>query len=638
MTMNTPAKTKNRHLRRIVFLLSAILILLTLTGVILGKISTPHLFNMVVDQQTSLFSGATSLPTFTLIPSEISTGHPQEQTPTFIPSRVPSSETSDGTIILSMEDGNYAHLFAYNPVSLPLTRITNNEWDDITPAISPDGAQIAFSSKRNGYWDLYLLNLSDGNLIRLTDTYQYDASPTWSPDGQWIAYESYVDDNLELFIINLQDLASPPIRLTNDPSADHSPVWSPQGRTIAFCSNRSGEEEIWLARLDMDNDRFTNISSHSNGSDRRPAWSPDGNYLAWASENDGIWSLLVQDIQNENTRVIYKQGSGNWPVWSPDGTVILSEISDPFNVTLGGYNLNQGTLAIPLFQLPGALRGLDWKAGNFPDLIQKRLISEPQDNLPLWQSAVTIIAPLNRMGVVALTGVTAPFPFLLDSVDESFESLRNQVAKEAGWNFLDSLENAFIPINEALSPEMEQDWLYTGRAFSVNPLPLYAGWMVVTREDYAGQTYWRIYVKTRYQDGSQGEPMNCPPWDLSARYNGNTQSYENGGQYLPIPTGYWIDFTKIAARYGWKPLPTLSNWRTYFSGTRFNEFVMDDGQNWITAMEQLYPPEALATATRVPTKTLTPTATPRHYETDTITPTILPTDTSTPQPTWTQSP
>jgi TolB protein len=121
----------------------------------------------------------------------------------------------------------------------------------------PDGARLAFSSRRNGYWNLYILNLADNTLSRVTDTPEYDGYPSWSPDGQWLAYESYVEDQLDLFIRSMTDPEYTPIRLTEDPGLDHSPHWSPDGRRIAFVSTRSGEEEIWVANLDQVDERFS---------------------------------------------------------------------------------------------------------------------------------------------------------------------------------------------------------------------------------------------------------------------------------------------------------------------------------------------------------------------------------------------
>jgi len=85
---------------------------------------------------------------------------------------------------------------------------------------------------------------------------------------------------------------------------------------------------------------------------------------------------------------------------------------------------------------------------------------------------------------------------------------------------LSSLENAYVALTEPPTPSMDENWLMTGRAIALNPLPLYAGWMAIVREDFDGQTYWRLYLKARFQDGSQGAPLMQHPWNLNARYDG----------------------------------------------------------------------------------------------------------------------
>ena len=69
--------------------------------------------------------------------------------------------------------------------------------------------------------------------------------------------------NLEL-LIRPADGSQAALRLTNDPGADFSPTWSPAGRQIAFVSNRTGENEIWLADLDRIENRFHDLSQNPN--------------------------------------------------------------------------------------------------------------------------------------------------------------------------------------------------------------------------------------------------------------------------------------------------------------------------------------------------------------------------------------
>ncbi len=92
-----------------------------------------------------------------------------------------------------------------------------------------------------------------------------------------------------------------------------------------------------------------------------------------------------------------------------------------------------------------------------------------------------------------------------------------------------------------------------------------------------------------------------------------------------------MDFTALARAYGWERLPALPNWRVYYGGTRFTEFVLTGDLDWYSAMLEIYPPEALVT----PTPRLPPTLTPTRTPVPTLTrgPSPTPTITSTPTPT-----
>jgi len=632
---------KNRPAPRILFPL-VILTLLNLTLLII--VGWSYIYP---ERQYTTVESPSPLPSlFITTPLSKQTSGPIPPTITpapTLPAGISNQEglLKEGLFILALQDGNYSHLFAFHPRFLPLTRITNSDYNEIEPSVSPDGSRIAFSSRRNGYWDIYILNLENNHLSRLTDTPGFDGDPSWSPDGQWLVYESYIEDNLEIFIQSTLDLSQPPIRLTSDPGADYSPVWSPQGREIAFVSTRTGDEDIWIARLDRVDNRFRNLSNNNKTRDRYPVWSPDGRFLAWASEGEGSSQVVYLDSLSPNS-LPRPVGIGNRPVWSPGGDAILSEIQTPNRTSLQAYALATHQLLYPLVQLPGELLGLDWKSSRLSELFTKMSLPANSETLatPSWHPILTLnpLPPNNRFGIVPLTDVSAPYPYLHDAVDESFVALRAEVAQEAGWDFLSSLENAYYPLTEPPSPEMEENWLLTGRAFAFNPMPLYAGWVVAVREDFSGQVYWEIYIKTRYQDGSQGIPLTRQPWNFNARYQGNPVNYEQGGALGPIPAGYWVNFTEIARRFGWERLPALENWRSYFPATRFNQYILSENLDWNTAMSEVYPPEALITSTSAPTHTSTPTETVPAAEEKTLTYTPTITNTPTFRPTWTPAP
>jgi TolB protein len=435
------------------------------------------------------------------------------------------SNNAKEIVIFSIEEDGYAHLFAYIPNQMPLTRLTNGDWDDITPAPSPDGTKLAFASNRLGHWDLFLMDLSSGDITQLTNTPEYDGAPTWSPDGSFLAYETYRDENLEIVVGPVEEPAKNAIRLTASPATDHSPTWAPGGRQIAFISNG----DVTLADLDRTDDaRFQNLSNMPLASESHPVWSPDGSRLAWAtnSQNIGRSGIYVWDA----TRQLPAQwiGDGNLPAWNASGDQIITTVPAPNTNFLITYAID-GTIIQPLTPFPHQVDSLVWAnlvmPAPFPGAFEQTALFTPA---PLWAAngAPVSEGATNRWALVDLTDVQAPYPKLHDLADEAFNALRERIQWETGWDALASLENAFVPITSGLDPGFGEDWLYTGRAFAINSLMTSAGWMVAVREDFGAQTYWRLYLRAQAQDGTLGSPLHDLPWDLRARYNLDPQVYD----------------------------------------------------------------------------------------------------------------
>jgi TolB protein len=547
---------------------------------------------------------------------------------------VPVIDVEQGAIFYAARENGYSSLWMVTEGGREPIRLTNGTWNDCDPAISPQGDRLVFTSDRNGFWDLFVLDLMQGTTRQLTDTPGYEGHPTWSPDGIWVAFESYEQGDFDIWILPVS-LDQAPIRLTNHPAKDTDPDWDPQGRRIAFVSDRDGSADIFIAALDKPDDRFLNLTQSKDTLEHDPAFSPDGSQILYSSDSFGVPQVMVQTLEPE-VQPAAERGNGQNAVWSPDGQLIISVLESPQRSQLNPFSAAPDVIVQNGLPIIRNVKALAWTGADI-SLNQDLVSTASTQTAPLYQVQVSSkVESLNRVGLSNLPNVNAPNASLSDAVDEAFNALRMRIFAELGWDFLSNLDYAFTGLNDPLPPGLEyDDWLFTGRAFAFSQSTVQAGWVELVREEFEGQTYWRVFVRASRQDGSLGAPLRERPWNFDARFQGSGQAYDQGGELKSyIPSGYYVDFTELACDYGFERLPSLPNWRTYYHGARFHEFVYREGLDWREAMLELYPAEALITPTPfrtptpTPTRTLRPTPTPWWLRW--VTPTPIPTNTPIP--------
>lgn len=543
-------------------------------------------------------TAAPSIPTATISPTiPVSTATPAlaiTPTATLIPaSDRMKPEDTEGIIIFAMGDGGHQHLFVFHPNFLPITRLTDSDWDDNDPSISPDGNWLAFASNRTGQWDIYLWDLVKNQIKQLTNSPDFESGIDWSPDGQWITYSANSKGLADIFIRSITDLVSAPIQLTEGQENNLDPAWSTQGRQIAFTTDRSGRFEIWLAQLDKVDDRFTKVAGDDNADYFKPAWSPDGNTLAW--EKAAEFSTIQKRSFVELNSPTIDFSSGKMPFWSPDGKSILTRVDAPNRYFLTGYESNSGLMDYPVISLPAKTSKFDWgNANSYKNITAILSTLAPSARSASCQPVVTVTSSVaGRVSLVPLESVQVENAYLSDLADECFSAFRKTLAQTLGWDLLATLKSATLPVTAAPDPGIPENWLYTGRAIALNLAPYNAGWLAVSREDYDGLTYWRLWARCSDQNGSCGQMISLPVWDFSSRAGGNLQAFEDGGSLTSAPPGYWVDITDIAHQFGWERIPSQSNWRTYYPGILFNTLVFSQGKSWQQAMTELYPQDVI---------------------------------------------
>ncbi|WP_152996203.1 TolB family protein [Pseudoalteromonas sp. H105] len=83
-----------------------------------------------------------------------------------------------------------------------LIKLTNNDANDWSPKVSPDGTQIVFVSNRDGNQEIYTMNIDGSQQKRITFNETDDWGPIWSDDGSKILFTSDSIDSLVVYKVN----------------------------------------------------------------------------------------------------------------------------------------------------------------------------------------------------------------------------------------------------------------------------------------------------------------------------------------------------------------------------------------------------------------------------------------------------
>src|SRR5207245_10958743 len=127
--------------------------------------------------------------------------------------------------------------------SRSLKQLTDSRGPDVSPVFNPKtGSQSAWVSGRTGLRQIYTMEADGTNVQRLTDQ-GYAVSPAWSPNGQFLVFSwirHYGPGAPGAQDIYIKDIASKQwVQLTHDGGRNDFPSWSTDGRNIIFQSSRA---------------------------------------------------------------------------------------------------------------------------------------------------------------------------------------------------------------------------------------------------------------------------------------------------------------------------------------------------------------------------------------------------------------
>jgi serine/threonine-protein kinase len=198
------------------------------------------------------------------------------------------------------------------------TQLTDASGVETSPSLSPDGQSFAYASAALGSWDIYVQRVGGHNpVIVAGDTTLDEMWPAYSPDGRQIAYSVRGGG---IFLVGAT--GESPRRLT---SVGSNPAWSPDGKTIAYGTeevasayNVNGAGALWT--VDVSGGEPKRIDRGEPDGFYQPAWSPSGQRLVFWTTTNGQRDLETIDLAaRQRVKLTDDVAVDFAPVWAPDG-------------------------------------------------------------------------------------------------------------------------------------------------------------------------------------------------------------------------------------------------------------------------------------------------------------------------------
>ncbi|HXB68134.1 MAG TPA: amidohydrolase family protein [Candidatus Acidoferrales bacterium] len=192
----------------------------------------------------------------------------------------------------------------------------------LSPALAPDGRRIIFEALNQ----LWLMEIG-GKPVALTYDSFYKQSPAWSPDGGSIAYSSDKSGTADVYILDLATKAERRVTNLRD-SAALDPVWSRDAQKLAFQKQDGATYTVDLASGEI------HEAIKASFQPSKPSWSGKGNALSLAALRpyskrfrEGTSLILTADLATGQLtytepapyKSITTRGVDG-PVYSPDGS------------------------------------------------------------------------------------------------------------------------------------------------------------------------------------------------------------------------------------------------------------------------------------------------------------------------------
>jgi hypothetical protein len=170
------------------------------------------------------------------------------------------------------------------------TEITSSGMPNATgPSISPDGTRLAFASDADGDFEIYVYEISSANISKMTNNEVDDIDPDWSSAGSNLVYSSDRISPTRFQLYNMassgSDAEANAYAITDLDGSNTDAAWSPTSGLIVFRNQDGASSKLMMTDTNSSFYReLTFVPSNIYG---EPSWTLDGLYVVFSGGPEG---------------------------------------------------------------------------------------------------------------------------------------------------------------------------------------------------------------------------------------------------------------------------------------------------------------------------------------------------------------
>jgi eukaryotic-like serine/threonine-protein kinase len=191
---------------------------------------------------------------------------------------------------------------------------------DRMPSFSPDGSLIAFFQCKDGPpGDVWIIPAAGGQPRQLTFDDYFGGTPAWTPDGRYLIFSSRRRGSTTLWKIAVSGGEPEPV--LQGAGEDTDPEISRDGRKLIYTNTRSSHvltltDSALTQTRELSENRYELV---------QPSFSPSGDKLAFfAWTEEGEYHVFTINTDGSDLTQVTR-GKGEWnvmPLWSSDGSAL----------------------------------------------------------------------------------------------------------------------------------------------------------------------------------------------------------------------------------------------------------------------------------------------------------------------------